>query len=160
VSEGTDIVANVPVKEGTDTVANVPAREGKDDVTKVSVIEGTDTVANVSVSEGTDTLGNVPVREGTDAVANVPARAGTGTVANVPAREGTDVDVVVFQVQDLLSLVVACEFPVVAISDPDDWLADATNAASGTTAPIDACRRRNGRLGAAGVTGTFGAERR
>ena len=100
------------------------------------------------------------MREGTDTVANVPVTEGTDTVANVPVREGAYVDVVFFQIQDFLFSVVACEFPVVAISNPDDGLAEATDAASGATAPIDACRRRSGRFGAAGVTATCGAERR
>ena len=87
-------------------------------------------------------------------------RVGTTPVANVPVREGTYVDMVIFQIQDLLFPMVACEFPIVAISDSDDGLTEATDATSGATAPIDACRRRNGRLGAASMTATFGAERR
>jgi hypothetical protein len=87
-------------------------------------------------------------------------REGTIPVAGVPLREVIDADMVIFQIQDFLFPVIACESPVVAISDSDDGLTEATDAASGATAPIDACRRRNGRLGATGMTATFGAERR
>jgi hypothetical protein len=83
--------------------------------------------------------------EGTGTGANVSVIEGTNPVANLPVRERTDVDMVIFQIQELLFPVVACEFPVVVISDSDDGFTEATDAASGAAAPIDACRRRNGR---------------
>ena len=50
--------------------------------------------------------------------------------------------------------------PAAAVPDAGDGFAEATDAASVAATPIDACRRRDRRLGAAGVSATVTAERR
>lgn len=80
--------------------------------------------------------------------------------SNLPSSKSADIDVAVFQIQDLLLSVVTCKSPAAAIPDADDGFAEATDAASVAATPIDACRRRDRRLGAAGVSATVTAERR
>jgi hypothetical protein len=95
---------------------------------------------------------------------SVTSRFHYDSAARLPLSVGADVDIVTFQIQGLilplLFLVVTCEFPTVALPYAGDGLAEATDATSGTATAVDACRRGDGRLGAAGVSARAAAERR